>query len=204
MALDLLRLFRRARYGRPIVLVSGLPRSGTSMLMKMLDAGGLAVVSDGLRAADEDNPRGYFEDERVKNLAQDPDKRWLQEARGKAIKIISYLLKELPPQHNYKVLFVRRDLREVLASQAKMLARRGESSDASNERMLELFESDLWKAAYLLRRRPQFEVLELRYAEVVALPEEQGRRMAAFLGQDLDVGAMVRAVDPSLHRNRAK
>lgn len=203
MALDLPRLLRRARYGKPIVLVSGLPRSGTSMLMKMLDAGGLAVVSDGRRAADEDNPRGYFEDERVKNLAQDPDKRWLKEARGRAVKIISYLLKELPPQHNYKVLFVRRDLREVLASQAKMLARRRESSDVSDERMLELFESDLWKAAYLLKRGPQFEVLELRYTEVVAVPEEQARRMAAFLGQDLDVAAMVRAVDPSLHRNRA-
>jgi len=203
MAFDLWRLLRRARYGKPIVLVSGLPRSGTSMLMKMLDAGGLAVVSDGLRSADEDNPRGYFEDERVKNLAQDPDKRWLHEARGRAIKIISYLLKELPPQHNYKVLFVRRDLREVLASQAKMLARRGERSDASDERMLELFEGDLWKAAYLLKRRPQFEVLELRYAEVVAEPEEQARRMAAFLGRGLDVAAMAGAVDPSLHRNRA-
>lgn len=202
MALDLLRLYRRARYGRPIVLVSGLPRSGTSMLMKMLEAGGVPVVSDGLRAADEDNPKGYIEDERVKNLARDPDKAWLREARGKAIKIISYLLKELPPQHNYKVLFVRRDLREVLASQAKMLARRGESSDGSDERMMELFENDLWKAGYLLKRGPQFEVLELRYAEVVGQPEAQARRMASFLGLGLDVAAMVRVVDPSLHRNR--
>jgi hypothetical protein len=203
MAFDLVRLYRRVRYGRPIVVVSGLPRSGTSMLMKMLEAGGLALVTDGQRTADESNPKGYFEDERVKNLAQDPDKRWLGDARGKAVKIISYLLKELPRQHNYRVVFLRRDLREVLASQSKMLALQGQPDDTPDERMMELFENDLWRARYLLKHGRHFEALEVRYAEVVARPEEEARRIAAFVGQGLDVPAMVRAVDASLYRNRA-
>ena len=119
-------LVRRLRYGPPIVVVSGLPRSGTSMAMKMLEAGGLAVVTDNVRAADDDNPRGYYEDERVKDLARDANRAWLRDARGKAIKIISFLLKDLPPDNNYKVLFMERDLGEVLASQQKMLDHRGE------------------------------------------------------------------------------
>src|SRR6185295_15833711 len=102
------RLLRRFRYGKPIVVVSGLPRSGTSMAMKMLEAGGLPVVTDGRRSADEDNPRGYYEDERVKDLYREGDKTWVRESRGKAIKVISFLLKSLPPDNNYKVLFMHR------------------------------------------------------------------------------------------------
>ncbi len=132
-------LVRRLRYGPPIVVVSGLPRSGTSMAMKMLEAGGLAIVTDNVRAADDDNPRGYYEDERVKDLARDANREWLRDARGKAIKIISFLLKDLPPDNNYKVLFMERDLGEVLASQQKMLDHRGEDSateDAADARAL--------------------------------------------------------------------
>ena len=143
MANSLQSAYRRLRYGEPIVVVSGLPRSGTSMAMKMLEAAGLSMVVDGLREADEDNPKGYFELERVKDLANETDWSWLDSARGKAIKIISYLLKELPDTHNYKVIFMRRDLNEVLASQAKMLDRRGESNETDNERMIDLYESDL-------------------------------------------------------------
>ena len=119
-------LYRRVRYGPPIVVVSGLPRSGTSMAMKMLEAGGLSVVTDGLRAADEDNPKGYYEDERVKDLHQAADKAWLRDARGKVVKIISFLLKSLPAENNYQVLFMHRNLREIVSSQNKMLVRRGE------------------------------------------------------------------------------
>jgi hypothetical protein len=200
---QLRRVYRRLRYGKPIVVVSGLPRSGTSMLMKMLEAGGLPLVMDGQRVADEDNPKGYFEDERVKALAQDTDLSWLAPARGKAIKIISYLLKSLPAHHNYRVLFIRRALKEVLASQAKMLQRRGEASETSDERMLELFESDLWKASYLLKHQPQFEVLEVQYKEVVASAREQAGRISGFLGGGLDVDAMAGVVDRQLYRNRA-
>jgi hypothetical protein len=197
------RTYRRLRYGRPIVVVSGLPRSGTSMLMKMLEAGGLPLVMDGLRTADEDNPKGYYEDERVKNLAKEPDRRWLEAARGKAIKIISFLLKELPGHYNYRVVFMRRNLQEVLASQTKMLKRRGEGSESSDERMRELFESDLWKALYLMRHRPQFEALEVHYREVLERPREQADRINRFLGGGLDVAAMTGVVDRELYRNRA-
>src|SRR5512136_2813877 len=129
MLASLTRLYRRLRFGEPVVVVSGLPRSGTSMLMKMLEAGGLTLVTDGQRTADEDNPKGYYEVERVKDLANETDRAWLNAARGKGIKVISYLLKSLPADLNYKVLFIRRDLDEILASQKKMLARRGEAHD---------------------------------------------------------------------------
>jgi hypothetical protein len=203
LASQIHRVYRRLRYGRPIVVVSGLPRSGTSMLMKMLEAGGIPLVVDGLRVADEDNPKGYYEDERVKNLAQDRDRSWLGAAQGKAIKIISYLLKDLPPHYNYRVLFIRRSLKEVLASQGKMLERRGEASETGDDRMKELFENDLWKAGYLLKHQPQFEVLEIQYKDVVANAREQAQRISRFLGGGLDADAMAGVVDRQLYRNRA-
>ncbi len=203
MPSSLRRFYRRLRYGKPIVVVSGLPRSGTSMVMKMLEAGGLAVLTDGLRTADEDNPKGYYEVERVKGLAKETDKGWLTEARGKGIKVISFLLKSLPPGFNYRVVFIRRDLEEVLASQRKMLARRGEAEETPPERMRALFEDDLWRARFQLKQRPEFETIELDYSAVLARPMEEARRVAAFLGHGLDAEAMAAAVDPQLYRNRA-
>ena len=197
------RFYRRLRYGRPIVVVSGLPRSGTSMVMKMLEAGGLPILTDGLRTADEDNPKGYYEVERVKRLAREADKGWLAEARGKGLKVISYLLKSLPPRFNYRVVFVRRDIEEILASQSKMLARRGEAEETAPERMRALFEDDLWRASYYLKSRPEFETIELHYSAVLARPLEEAKRLAAFLGGGLDAEAMAAAVDPQLYRNRA-
>ena len=196
-------LFRRLRFGEPIVVVSGLPRSGTSMLMKMLAAGGLAAMTDGQRTADEDNPEGYFEVERIKALAQETDRTWLAEARGKAVKVISYLLRSLPEEHNYRVVFIRRDIAEVLASQGKMMARRGERDDVPPEKMREVFAKDVARALELLARAPQFEVLEVEYAAVVARPLEEARRIADFVGGGLDAEAMAAAVRPALYRNRA-
>jgi hypothetical protein len=203
MSLSIVRLYRRICFGEPIIVVSGLPRSGTSMLMKMLEAGGLQVVTDGQRAADEDNPKGYYEVERVKALAQEKDKTYLADARGKVVKVISFLLKSLPANLNYRVIFVKRNLDEVLASQRKMLVRRGEADDTPEERMRELLETDVWRAGYMLRHARQFESIEVQYAELVARPEEHARRIAAFLGGGLDVQAMVSVVDPALYRNRA-
>ena len=197
------RLYRRLRYGAPIVVVSGLPRSGTSMVMKMLEAGGLPILTDGLRTADEDNPKGYYEVERVKRLAREADKGWLAEARGKGLKVISYLLKSLPPRFNYRVVFIRRDIDEVLASQRKMLARRGEAEETAPERMRALFEDDLWRASHYLKSRPEFETIEIHYSAILARPLEEARRIDAFLGGGLDVEAMAAAVDPQLYRNRA-
>lgn len=204
MAFTFQKTIRRFRYGEPIVVVSGLPRSGTSMAMRMLKAGGVPIVVDGVREADEDNPRGYFELERVKDLAKENDWSWLLEAKGKAIKIISYLLKELPANYNYKVVFMRRDLREVLASQAKMLDRRGEENSIDDEKMMELFESDLWKVSYLLKHNPQFDSMELLYSDVLRQPLEEARRLSAFLGGRIEPDKMAAAVDPTLYRNKAE
>jgi hypothetical protein len=173
------------------------------MVMKMLEAGGLSVLTDGLRAADEDNPKGYYEVERVKRLAEEADKGWLAGARGKVIKVISYLLRSLPPQFNYRVVFIRREMEEVLASQRKMLARRGETEETPAERMRALFEDDLWRASYQLKHRLEFEAIELHYSAVLARPLEEARRLDVFLGGGLDVEAMAAAVDPQLYRNRA-
>ena len=195
-------LYRRIRYGRPIVVVSGLPRSGTSMAMKMLEAGGLRVVTDGLRTADEDNPKGYYEDERVKDLHQAGDKTWLRESRGKVIKIISFLLKSLPADNNYKVLFMHRNLREIVASQNKMLARRGERNDTPDQRAVALLDEQVRDARFFLRR-PQFEVLELNYRETLDSPRPLALKMAGFVGEPLDVEKMTQVVDVQLYRNRA-
>jgi len=203
MPLALTHTWRRLRYGAPIVVVSGLPRSGTSMAMKMLEAGGLPILTDGLRTADEDNPKGYFEVERVKELERQADKSWLGEARGRAIKVISFLLKELPESFNYKVVFMRRELSEVLASQAKMLAHRGEAASTDDARMLDLWESHLWRATYLLRHAGHFESIDVEYRQALADPRREAQRINAFLGGRLSVEAMLGAVDEALYRNRA-
>lgn len=198
------RLYRQAAYGKAVVVVSGLPRSGTSMAMKMLEAGGVAVVTDGARAADIDNPKGYFEDDRVLELAETADKSWLRHARGRAVKIISYLLRHLPKDNNYQVLLMRRDIDEVLASQAKMLERRGEAPGADDGAMRELFETDLWKASYHLKHAGYIEAIDVHYSQVLADPVAHARRIAGFLGRDdLDIDAMAAIVDPDLYRNRA-
>ena len=196
------RVWRRLRYGRPIVVVSGLPRSGTSMAMKMLEAGGMQIVTDGEREADADNPRGYYEDERVKDLSRNDDKAWLRASRGRAVKVISFLLKDLPPNLNYKVILMRRDLSEVLASQRKMLDRRGETDETTDERMVELWQDQLWRANYLLRHGPQFEWVELDYREALRDPGAAAAGIAGLV-DGLDERAMAGVVDPALYRNRA-
>ena len=202
-AMELARLYRRLRFGRSVVVVSGLPRSGTSMAMKMLEAGGLEVVSDGLRVADDDNPKGYFEDERVKDLAKNPDRSWLRSTRGRAIKIISFLLKDLPADNNYRVVFMQRSLREVLASQEKMLTHRGEEDESQDSRMEEVYTEHLRTVRFMLGYRRHFETLMLDHRRTLEQPAEAARRLNDFLGGSLDVEAMAAVVDPSLYRNRA-
>ncbi len=198
------KLFRRMRFGEPIVVVSGLPRSGTSMAMKMLEAGGLSTVQDGIRTADEDNPKGYYEDERVKDLHQDVDRTWVRDSRGKAIKIISFLLTHLPEDNNYKIIFMRRPFEEVLASQTKMLQRRGETNDTSDEHMIEVYKDHLWKVNRLLKRKPCFEYLDVEYRSVLENPRQEADRMCAFLGDTLDAEKMAAMVDSKLYRNRSR
>jgi hypothetical protein len=175
----------------------------------MLEAGGLEVVTDRHRAPDESNPRGYFELERVKGL-EAGDVAWVAEARGKAVKVIAYLLEHLPSNFPYNVIFIIRNLDEVLASQAKMLALlgepdgAGESDEAAGTRFREVFYGHLARARRLLARDPRFEVLYLRHEEVLRDPETAARQIAGFIGGGLDVPAMAAAVDPALHRIRSR
>ena len=170
----------------------------------MLAAGGLPVTTDNVRTADEDNPKGYFEDERVKALESAEDKAWVRSCRGKVVKVISFLLKDLPAENAYKVIFMRRDLDEVLASQNKMLERRGEVADAAgNEALRGRYAFHLKKVAYLLETEPNYDALEIEYGEVLREPRAGAERVRRFLGLNLDVERMVAAVEPSLYRNRA-
>jgi hypothetical protein len=187
-----------------IVVVSGLPRSGTSMAMRMLEAGGMPILSDGLREPDEDNPRGYFELDAVKHLHADRDAAWLVSARGHAVKIISFLLTWLPETYNYRVIFMRRDLHEVVASQQTMLDRRGEgaASTKSAAETIAIYAEHLQQVERFLRRRSCFATLDIDYAEALASPVGAATRINTFLGGRLDVPAMTSAVDRSLHRQR--
>ncbi len=197
------RCLLRRRYGEPIIVVSGLPRSGTSMTMKMLEAGGIALVTDEVRLPDEDNPRGYFEFESVKGLAEQDDRSWLAEARGKAVKIISHLLRELPGDYAYRVIFVNRRIQEVIRSQNKMLARRGEELSGDDQKVTSLFNQHLRLIQPWLRKQPNFSVLDLHYSEVVSDPLLGAAQIARFLKADLDHQKMASVVDPGLYRNRA-
>lgn len=187
---------------RPVIVVSGLPRSGTSMMMKMLAAGGVSLLTDHIREADSDNPQGYYEFERVKKLDKG-DTAWVAEAQGQAVKIISQLLKHLPATYDYKVIFMRRHMDEVLASQQKMLLNRGEDTAAvSEETLAQLFEVHLGQVMHWLGQQPNMTTLFLQYSDVVSAPLSQAQAIQTFLATDLDVVAMATAVDPGLYRNR--
>ncbi len=186
----------------PIIVVSGLPRSGTSMMMSMLVAGGIPAMTDSIRTADEDNPKGYFELEKVKGLAK--DNGWLAEAGGRAVKIISALLKHLPAEYSYKVIFMRREMSEVLASQRQMLIRRGEPTDAvSDERMAEMFRKHLAEVESWLAKQPNIEVIYTDYNQMLGAPAAPIETINRFLGGQLDAAAMSAVVDKTLHRQRA-
>lgn len=194
-------LFQREKRNT-VVLVSGLPRSGTSMMMKMLQAGGIPPLTDALREADRDNPKGYFEFERVKQLDKG-DTAWLPQAEGKAVKVISALLEHLPPEYDYKVIFIERHMPEILASQRKMLVHRGEDAEGmDDERMAELFGKHVAKVKSWLDQQPNFAVLYVHYSDVLADPEAQALRVCHFLASKLNHEAMAEVVDSGLYRNR--
>jgi hypothetical protein len=200
---SLKRAYLQRKLGRPVVVVSGLPRSGTSMMMKMLQAGGMPLYVDDVRKPDEDNPIGYYELEEVKFLLKEEDKAWLGEGKGKAIKIVSTLLPGLPSNHFYKVIFMQRHLDEVILSQNKMLRRRGEPVDESgDERMRGTLEKHLVRTKLWMDDQLNFAVVDVPYREVIADPQRQAQRVRNFLAVDLDVENMASAVDRSLYRNR--
>lgn len=172
------------------------------MMMQMLEAGGMELLTDGVRTADESNPHGYYELERVKTLETSDDRAWLRDARGRAVKIIAFLVRYLPETFNYKVVFMHRNLDEVLASQAKMLAQRGQTSDTDDARMRELFVDHLTRAKNMLSHRSCVEVLDIRYDHVLENALEQAALVNRFLGGRLDTEGMAAVVSPKLYRNR--
>jgi hypothetical protein len=184
-----------------LTVVSGIPRSGTSLMMRMLESGGMPVLIDEVRGADIDNPRGYYEYEAVKSLKKDAS--WVADSCGKAVKMVYLLVYDLPPDVEYRILFMHRKIDEVLASQKVMLDRLGKSSTIADARMAALFANHLVKFAAWAKERPNIQVLDVNYNDMVADPSPIVAGIDRFLGGGLDAEAMARAVEPGLYRNRA-
>jgi len=186
-----------------ITIVSGLPRSGTSLMMQMLVAGGMTPLSDGERQADTDNPRGYLEWERIKQLPQDPG--CIAEAEGKVVKVISKLLLALPAGHEYRIIFMDRPLPEVLESQDQMLRRRGTYKEGVDPAVIaRVFEKHLREVAAWMEGKSYVKTLRVPYPDVLSEPGETSRQVTDFLRINLNVEAMAQQVDASLYRNRAQ
>jgi LPS sulfotransferase NodH len=198
-----LGIFKRFRKPQPVItIVSGLPRSGTSMMMKILEAGGMQIFTDNQRLADEDNPKGYFELEQVKAL-KDGDVSWVKDAAGKVVKVISSLLEFLPSAYKYKIVFMRREIAEILASQKQMLIRRGEASEGDDQKMAEQFQEHLKRVRVWLANQPNMEVLYVDYNALMADPAPQVEAVAKFLGLDGNLDAMLAVPDRKLYRQKA-
>jgi hypothetical protein len=194
---------KHSRKALMITIVSGLPRSGTSLMMQMLAAGGVPILSDGERRADVDNPRGYLEWERIKQLPKDPS--CIAEAEGKVVKVISQLLLSLPLEHEYRVIFMQRPLPEVMASQDEMLRRRGTFDPGEdNSVVARAFQDHLSDVYAWLNGRPYVKVNRVQYHAVLREPRETAEAVAKFLEMPLDVEAMTRQVDGTLYRQRKK
>ena len=186
---------------QPIIIVSGMPRSGTSMMMRMLAEGGLPTLTDELRRPDDDNPNGYFELEVVRQL-KEGNFSWLNEANGKVVKVISALLEHLPEDHQYKIIFMERNPKETLASQKKMLDHRGQISKLSDEEMEHQFHRHLAAMKPWLVRQPNMEVLYVNYNALVTEPQSACERIAEFLDLPLNQSQMLAVPDTQLYRNR--
>lgn len=186
-----------------VTLVSGLPRSGTSLMMRMLEAGGLEVLFDGIREADVDNPGGYYEYERVKKL-REGDRGWLALAEGKVVKVISELLRYLPADRSYRIIFMLRNLDEILASQRRMLAHRGVQDNGDDDKIAGLFRRHLSEVREWLATQSHMRVLDVDYNRLLVDPADQVLRIQRFLGGALDAEAMMSVIDPSLYRQRSE
>jgi hypothetical protein len=185
-----------------VVVVSGLPRSGTSLMMKMLEAGGLPPLTDKIRVSDDDNPKGYYEFERVKKMPEG-DYSWLENARGKGVKVISALLQHLPPDFEYRVVFMRRSMQEILASQKRMLTRSGQQPDkVDDEALAALYHKHIEQVKNRLARQENISFIEVDYNLLLSDPEPEIKRINRFLLGSLDEGRMLEQIDSSLYRQR--
>ena len=186
-----------------ITIVSGLPRSGTSLMMQMLVAGGMTPLADGERVADADNPKGYLEWERIKTLPKDPG--CIAEAEDKVVKVISKLLLALPAGHEYRIVFMQRPLSEVLASQDQMLKRRGAYKAGADAAIISAaFEKHLREVYGWMEGKSYVKTLRIPYHDVLEKPREIVQQLAQFLEIDFDIKAMTQQIDESLYRNRGK
>jgi hypothetical protein len=184
-----------------ITIVSGLPRAGTSLMMQMLAGGGMTILTDSERKPDIDNPRGYCEWEPAKLLPQKP--KLIDQAEGKAVKVISQLLLCLPKRRDYKIIFMERPLPEILASQDEMLRRRGKPASVSHEALTSAFKDHLNEVIAFLQTRPEISVLRMGYRRLLNDPIRHCQSIKDFLALDLNIEAMARQVDLSLYRNRS-
>ena len=183
-----------------LTIVSGLPRSGTSMMMRMLEMGGLPVLTDHIRTPDDDNPNGYYEFEAVKQTKEDDS--WLEGSEGKAVKMVYRLLYDLPSNRTYRVLFMRRKLDEVLASQMVMLQRHGLVDGVREEQMAALFRAEIDSFYKWVAEQPHIQLIDVDYNRMQQDPKSEAARVNEFLGGALNENAMAEVVDASLYRNR--
>ena len=197
------RLFQKKASHSFVPIVSGLPRSGTSLMMSMLAAGGLEVLTDQLRTPDDDNPVGYFELEEVKKLISG-EHSWLAKANGKAVKVISTLLPFLPDGYHYRIIFMRRAIEEVLASQRKMLLNRGENPDkVSDDQMAVMFEKNLQQSERWINSQANTTRIDIDYRQLINNPGPLVAEINKFLGGGLDEKEMLGVIDPSLYHQRS-
>lgn len=186
-----------------ITIVSGLPRCGTSMMMQMLEAGGMPIMTDNIRKPDVDNPRGYYEFEKAKEIKEDSS--WMKDCFGKAFKMVSALLYFLPEDNAFKVIFMKRDMQEMLASQKMMLERLGQNdNNLSDEEMAQKFAKHLQKVVDWLAEQDNIDTIFIDYNEVIQDPNENVKSVNRFLGGDLNLDKMVGVVERSLYRQRKK
>lgn len=200
----LVQIFKKNKQRQSITIVSGLPRSGTSMMMKMLEEGGLSLVTDNLRTADDDNPKGYYEFNRVKKLPEG-DCTWLAGAQGKVVKVISALLPHLPPAFTYRIIFMHRAMTEILASQKQMLVHRGkDADDTGDEEMAGLYLEHLRQVDNWINSRPNVKRIDINFNKILNNPGPHIDTINKFLGGILDIEKTGEVIDTSLYRQRGK
>jgi hypothetical protein len=184
-----------------ITVVSGLPRSGTSLMMQMLHAGGMPVLTDSLREPDANNPHGFLEYEKVKALRKDHS--WMGEAEGKVVKIVSHLLQSVDMKYDYRIVFMVRDVEEVVRSQASMLKRLGKTdAQAPAETLNRHYAKHLAEIKQWLGAQQNFRVLYINHRDAVMNTEQEVQRINEFLGGGLDVAKMIAIIKPALYRER--
>jgi len=187
---------------RKHIIVSGLPRSGTSLMMQMLEAGGITILTDGERQADENNPKGYYEYEAVKEM-HTGNTSWVKQGRGKALKVVSHQLEYLPRSYPYQIIFMRRHLDEIVRSQQKMMERDGVMPKSfSKEKLLAEYEMHLLHTLRWLDKQSNIEYATFYHHHILANPRQQAQRLANFLRQSMPIESMVQVIEPKLYRSK--